>query len=61
MLKEAQAYFKFLVEVYRIKPRLAKDVLDKWFLDCYRIKTTPEFNKWYYDTYPYEAPANKHK
>ncbi len=61
MFDEAKKYFLFLVEVYRIKPRLAKEVLDKWFEDCYRIKVMPEFNRWYYETYPYEAPAKKHK
>lgn len=61
MFEEAKKYFKFLVEVYRIKPNLAKDVLDKWFEDCYSIKVTPEFNTWYYTTYPYEQAAKKHK
>lgn len=61
MQQKAKEYFLFLVDVYRIKPRLAKEVLDKWFEDCYRIKVTPEFNKWYFEHYPYEAPAKNYK
>jgi hypothetical protein len=60
MNEKAKDYFLFLVNVYRVKPKDAKIALDKWFEDCYSVKVTPEFNRWYYSTYP-EYSAKNHK
>lgn len=62
MIEKAKAYFLFLVDMNEIKPNKAKDILDKWFKDCYSLDKAPsEFNTWYYQSYYTTDEDNRRK
>lgn len=50
-MNKAKEYFLFLVNLNQIKPKKAKEIVDKFIKDTHNEKIQSEFNTWFYQNY----------